>query len=84
MRRKRTWVYEIDSHNGKFRATIDNSRPSSLGGEIPPTLRIVRSTGPGLFDWSDWHFTQAKHVKTLKSRLAHLIGTDDLEKYRVE
>lgn len=42
------------------------------GRRLPFALRVFRSDGPGLFDWSSVHLSTAKSRATLRRRVARL------------
>lgn len=52
---------------------IEGGTVSRLTGErLPFALRVFRSEGPGLMDWSSVHFSTAKTRRTLLRRVLRL------------
>lgn len=58
---------------GPYQATINGPRRTIGGGRIDPALSISFIDGPGLFSFSDVHFSTAKTVPALKSRLDRFV-----------
>jgi len=78
--RKREWDYR---YNGKWTARI-TGKIYSRGMYLKPVLQIWYQTSDDVFGFENVHYSEAKHVKTLKNRLRKFWNVKDLSPYETK